>query len=174
MGKRYKALRRSGNVFDQKDFSKNTKSPPRNNPYKKVSTMNGSNELAGKPKFMRYNTTFSRLLKLILNMSEREQLLLLQYAKSIVDDRTLPRNLCLIPASCKIKKRNYDGVILDLNSYGAYIDTNEPFPIGQKIDLSFFNPFSDKYMQLDGEVVWSNTYGIGVSFNDWSRMRYIW
>jgi Tfp pilus assembly protein PilZ len=123
---------------------------------------------------MRYNTTFSRLLKLILNMSEREQLLLLQYAKSIVDDRTLPRNLCLIPASCKIKKRNYDGVILDLNSYGAYIDTNEPFPIGQKIDLSFFNPFSDKYMQLDGEVVWSNTYGIGVSFKDWSRMRYIW
>jgi len=174
MGKRYKALRRSGNVFDQKDFSKNTKSPPRINPYKKVSTMNGSNELTGKPKFMRYNTTFSRLLKLILNMSEREQLLLLQYAKSIVDDRTLPRNLCLIPASCKIKKRNYDGVILDLNSYGAYIDTNEPFPIGQKIDLSFFNPFSDKNMQLDAKVVWSNTYGIGVSFNDWSRMRYIW
>jgi len=136
--------------------------------------MNGSDELTGKPTFMRYSTTFSRLLKMILNMSEREQLLLLQYAKSIVDDRTLPRNLCLIPANCKIRKRNYDGVILDLNSYGAYIDTNEPFPIGQKIDLSFFNPFSDKYMHLNGEVIWSNTYGIGVSFNDWSRMRYIW
>jgi len=174
MGKRYRALRRSGNVFDQKDFSKNTKSPPRNNPYTKVSTMNGPDELTGKPTFMRYSTTFSRLLKMILNMSEREQLLLLQYAKSIVDDRTLPRNLCLIPANCKIRKRNYDGVILNLNSYGAYIDTNEPFPIGQKIDLSFFNPFSDKYMNLNGEVVWSNTYGIGVSFNDWSRMRYIW
>ena len=174
MGKRYRALRRSGNVFDQKDFSKTTKSSPRNDPYKKTSTMNGSNEFTGKPKFMRYNTTFSRLLNLILNMSESEQLLLLQYAKSIVDDRTLPRNLCLIPTNCMIKKRNYDGVILDINSYGAYIDTNEPFPISQKINLSFFNPFSDKYMQLDGEVIWSNTYGIGVSFKDWSRMRYIW
>jgi Tfp pilus assembly protein PilZ len=174
MGKRYKALRRSGNVFDQKDFSKNTKSLSRNNRYKKVSTMNGSNEFTGKPKFMRYNTTFSRLLKLILNMSEREQLLLLKYAKSIVDDRTLPRNLCLIPVDCKIKKRNYDGVILDLNSYGAYIDTNEPFPIGQEINLFFFNPFSDKNMQLDANVIWSNPNGIGVSFNDLSRMRYIW
>ncbi len=174
MSKRYSALRRSGNVFDQKDFSKNTKRNPRNNPYKKVSTMNGSKELNGKPKFMRYNTSFSRLLSLILTMSEREQLLLLQYAKSIVDDRTLPRNLCLVPVNCRIKKRNYDGVILDINSYGAYIDTNEPFPIGQEINLSFFNPFSDKNMQLDAKVIWSNPNGIGVSFNDWSRMRYIW
>ena len=174
MGKRYTTLRRSGNVFNQKDFLKSIKIPPRNNPYKKVLTMNGSDELASKPKFMRYNTTFSRLLKLILNMSEREQLLLLQYAKSIVDDRTLPRNLCLIPAICMVKKRNYDGVILDINSYGAYIDTNEPFPIGQEINLSFFNPFSDKNMQLDAIIIWSNPHGIGVSFNDWSRMRYIW
>ena len=174
MSKRYKALIRSGKAFEQKDLSKSVKRNAKTNPYKKVSTMDGSNELAGKPKFMQYNTTFSRLLKLILNMSESEQLLLLQYAKSIIDDRTLPRNLCLIPASFKIKKRNYNGVILDLNSYGAYIDTNEPFPIGQEINLSFFNPFSHKNMQLDGEIVWSNTHGIGVSFNDWSRMRYIW
>ncbi len=86
MGKRYRALRRSGNVFDQKDFSKSTKRNPKNNPYKKVSAMNASEEPTSKPKFMRYNTTFSRLLKLILNMSEREQLLLLEYAKSIIDE----------------------------------------------------------------------------------------
>ena len=58
--------------------------------------MNDSDEVAGKPKFMRYNTTFSRLLKLVLDMSEREQLRLLEYAKSIIDERTLPRNHCLI------------------------------------------------------------------------------
>ena len=80
----------------------------------------------------------------------------------------------MIPVECLIKKRDYDGVILDLNSYGAYIDTNEPFPIGQEISLSFFNPFSYKRMQLTGEVVWSNTHGIGVSFKDKCRMRYIW
>ena len=174
VGHRYRALRRSGNVFEEKVFSKGTYINLKNIPTKKMSSINDSDKLTDKPKFMRYNTTFSRLLKLFLNMSEREQLLLLQYAKSIVDDRTLPRNLCLIPASCKIKKRNYDGVILDINSYGAYIDTNEPFPIGQEINLSFFNPFSDKNMQLDAIIIWSNPHGIGVSFNDWSRMRYIW
>ena len=174
MGIRYRALRRSGNVFDQKDFSKSTKSNPKNNPYKKVSIMNGSDELTSKPKFMRYNTTFSRLLRLILNMSEREQLILLQYAKSIVDERTLARNLCLIPANYTLEERTYNGLILDINSLGAYIDTSESFPIGKEINLSFFNPFSHKNMELDGKVIWSSTHGIGVRFNDWSRFRVKW
>jgi Tfp pilus assembly protein PilZ len=136
--------------------------------------MNGSDELTGKPKFMQYNTTFSRLLRLILNMSEREQLLLLQYTKSIVDERILARNSCLIPVDYKLEERTYDGIILDINSGGAYIDTNEPFPIGQEINLSFFNPFSHKNMELDGKIIWSSTHGIGVRFNDWSRFQVKW
>ena len=173
MGKIYGVLRRSGNVFDQKDFSKSTKSNPKNNLYKKMSIMNGSDELAGKPKFMRYNTTFPRLLNLILNMSEKEQLLLLKNAKSIIDERVLPRNPCLIPVNCRLKKRNCDGLILDINSYGAYIDTDEPFPIGQETDLIFFNPFSHKNVELNGKIIWSSASGIGVKFSDWARMRYI-
>jgi len=136
--------------------------------------MNDSEELTRNPKSMRYNTTFSRLLKLYFNMSEIERLELLKYAKSIVDERTLPRNLCLIPVNCKLEKRNYDGLILDINSYGAYIDTNKPFPIGQTTNLFFFNPFSQKNVQLDGKIIWSNTYGIGVKFSDLSRLRYKW
>ena len=174
MGNRFRTLRRSGNVFDQKDFSKSTYINPKNNPSKKVSIMNDSDELTGKPKFMRYNTTFSRLLKLVLDMSEREQLRLLEYAKSIIDERTLPRNLCLIPVNCMVEEQTYEGLILDINSCGAYIHTDEPFPVGQKINLAFFNPFSYKNMQLDGKIIRSSTNGIGVSFNDWSRMRYKW
>ena len=136
--------------------------------------MNDSNELTGKPKFMQYNTNFSRLLKLILNMSEKEQLRLLEYAKSIIDERILPRNPCLIPVNCTLKDRTYDGLILDINSYGAYVDTNEPIPIGQEIYLSFFNPFSERYMDLGGKIIWSSTNGIGVSFNDLARALYIW
>ena len=141
---------------------------------KKVSIMNDSDGFNGKSKFMRYNTTFSRLLKLVLDMSEREQLRLLEYAKSIIDERTLPRNLCLIPVDCTLKDRTFDGLILDLNQYGAYVDTNEPCPIGQEIYLSFYNPFSYKNMDLGGKIVCSNTYGIGLRFNDLSRTRYIW
>lgn len=165
--------RRSG-IYYQNDFSKSTYTNPKNNLSKKASIMHDSEEVTCKPKFMRYNTTFSRLLKLVLNMSEREQLRLLEYAKSIIDERTLPRNPCLIPVLCTLKDRTYDGLILDINSYGAYVDTREPFPVGQEIYLSFFNPFSDRYMDLGGKIIWSSTDGIGVSFNDLARASYIW
>jgi hypothetical protein len=147
---------------------------PKNYSDKKVSMMNGSEELNGNPKSMRYNTTFSRLLKLFFNMSEMEKLELLKYAKSIVDERTLPRNLCLIPVTCMLEQKNHRGLILDINAYGAYIDTNIPFPIGHTTNLIFFNPFSQKNVNLDGKIIWSSDHGIGVKFSEWSRMRYIW
>ena len=136
--------------------------------------MKDTGVLTSKQKFMRYNTNFSRLLRLVLNMSEKEQLRLLEYAKSIIDERTLPRNSCLIPTTCTFKDRTFDGYILDINSYGAYVDTNESCAIGQEIYLSFFNPFSYKHMDLGGKIIWCSTQGIGVSFNDFSRARYIW
>jgi hypothetical protein len=170
----YVAKDRRGGIYYQNEFSKSTYTNPKNDLSKKVSIMNNSEEVAGKPKFMRYNTTFSRLLKLVLDMSEREQLRLLEYAKSIIDERTLPRNICLIPTNCTLKDRTFDGLILDLNQYGAYVDTNEPCPIGEEIYLSFYNPFSYKNMDLGGKIIWSSTQGIGVKFNDLSRARYIW
>ncbi len=105
-------------------------------------------------------------------MSENEQLLLLKYAKSIVDERTWPRNTSLINVNCKVKGRNYRGLILDINSFGAYISISESFPIDDEINLTFFNPFSRKNIQLDGKLVWSNDAGIGVRFKDWLRVRY--
>ena len=154
-------------------FSKNTRRNPPNNPFKKVSIMKVSDQLTDHPKFMRYNTTFSRLSKLILNMSESEQLLLLKYAQSIVDERIVPRRLCLIPVNCMIENQSLSGLILDINSTGAYIDIDENLPIGQNITLAFFNPFSFGNVQFDGKIIWSNAHGIGVSFDDWVRMRYI-
>jgi hypothetical protein len=98
--------------------------------------------LIGKQKIKRYSTSFSRLLMLILDMSEAQQLTLLDHAKHIVDKRTKPRNPCLIPVNYTLEQRNHISFILDINSFGAYIETSEPFPVGQQIDLTFFNPFS--------------------------------
>ena len=136
--------------------------------------MDGLKERTGNRRSMRYNTTFSRLMKLFFNMSEMEKLELLNYARSMVDERTLPRNPCLIPVDCRLEEKNYRGLILDINSYGAYIDTSIPFPIGTKAYLSFFSPFSQKNVRLDGKIIWSSDHGIGVKFSEWSRMRYIW
>ena len=132
-----------------------------------------SSNLPDKPKVMRYNTTFSRLLKLILDMSESEQLLLLEHANSIVDERTLPRRLCLIQVNCTVGEQSHKGLILDINPTGAYIDIDGSLSIGQKITIAFFSPFSFKTIQLSGKIIWKSAHGIGVHFNEWSSMRYM-
>jgi len=125
-----------------------------------------ADKLIGKQKIKRYSTSFSRLLMLILDMSEAQQLMLLNHAKGIVDKRTKPRNPCLIPVNYTMEQRNYNSFMLDINSFGAYIETSEPFPVGQQINLTFFNPFSHKQIDLAGQIIWSSAYAIGVKFNN--------
>jgi len=133
--------------------------------------MDTSDKLVGKQRLARYSTIFSRLLMLILDMTEKQQLSLLNHAKDIVDKRTKPRNPCLIPVNYTLEERNYASFILDINAFGAYIETNEPFPVGREIDLTFFNPFSHQHIDLAGEIIWSRTYAIGVKFNNLPRRR---
>ena len=133
--------------------------------------MDISDQLFGKPKLTRYSTTFSRLLMLILDMSEEQQLFLLNQAKHIVDKRTKHRNPCLIPVNYTLEKRDYNSFMLDINAFGAYIETNELFPVGQELNLNFFNPFSHKHIDLEGEIIWSSNYAIGVKFNNLPRRR---
>jgi hypothetical protein len=130
-----------------------------------------ADRLIGKQKIKRYSTSFSRLLMLILDMSEAQQLTLLDHAKHIVDKRTKPRNPCLIPVYYTLEQRDYNSFILDINSFGAYIETSEPFPVGQQIDLTFFNPFSHKHIDLAGQIIWSSAYAIGVKFDNLPRRR---
>lgn len=125
-----------------------------------------ADKFIGKQKIKRYSTSFSRLLMLILDMSEAQQLVLLNHAKDIVDKRAKPRNPCLIPVNYKLEKRNHISFMLDINAFGAYIETSEPFPAGQQIDLTFFNPFSQKHIDLTGQIIWSHAYAIGVRFNN--------
>ena len=130
-----------------------------------------ADKFIGKQKIKRYSTSFSRLLMLILDMSEAQQLMLLNHAKEIVDKRTKPRNPCLIPVNYTLEERNFHSFMLDINSFGAYIETSEPFPVGQQINLTFFNPFSHKHIDLAGQIIWSRTHAIGVRFNNLPRHR---
>lgn len=128
-----------------------------------------ADKLIGKQKIKRYSTSFSRLLMLILDMSEAQQLMLISHAKDIVDKRTKPRKPCLIPVNYTLEERNFNSFILDINSFGAYIETSEPFPVGQQINLTFFNPFSRKHIDLAGQIIWSSADAIGVRFNHLPR-----
>jgi hypothetical protein len=76
-----------------------------------------------------------------------------------------------MPKIFTLEERNFNSFILDINSFGAYIETSEPFPVGQEIDLTFFNPFSHKHIDLAGQIIWSSAYAIGVRFNNLPRHR---
>lgn len=130
-----------------------------------------ADRLVGKQRIKRYSTSFSRLLMLILDMSETQQLMLLNHAKGIVDKRTKPRNPCLIPVNYTLEQRNHISFILDINAFGAYIETSEAFPVGEQIDLTFYNPFSHKHIDLAGQIIWSSASAIGVKFNNLPRHR---
>ncbi len=173
LAKKYIELINIGTAKKQKELLERMKIKPTSNPNKKLKNLGVSEEDTYEPRFKRYNTTFSRLLKLILDMSESEQLLLLERAKSIIDERMLPRRLCLIPVNCTVEEQSYKGLILDINSTGVYIDIDETLSIGQKIILAFFSPFSLNTIQVSGKIIWRGTNGIGVHFNEWSSMRYM-
>jgi len=112
----------------------------------------------------KYSTTFSRLMSLILNMSEKERAILLKQSQQLIDNRKTYRTPCLIPAHYNILDSSYMSYILNINDHGAFIETDERFAIGQDIKLKYFDPFCRIPLKFKGKIVWSSFDGIGVKF----------
>lgn len=113
----------------------------------------------------KYSTTFSRLMSLILKMNEPERTELLRQAQLLLDKRKKARVPCLIPANYNVMEGFYSSFILDINKFGAFIETDRRFAAGQDIKLQYFDPFSRTPSELKGEIVWSSDDGIGVKFD---------
>ncbi len=120
--------------------------------------------LVGKNMIKKYNIGFSKLLMLILDMSEEQQSILLQKAQKLFDKRRKNRIPCLIPAYYYIYNNSYQSFILDINDSGAFIETNEGFPIGQSVILEYFDPFARKPLKLSGKIAWSGPHSSGIKF----------
>ena len=113
----------------------------------------------------KYNTSYSRLQNLILSMSEDQQAFLLEQALQILEQRKKPRNPCLIPVHYHIRDNSYSSFILNINDLGVLIETNERFPVGRAIKLSFCEPSSRRARELIGEIAWSDSSAIGVNLD---------
>lgn len=97
-------------------------------------------------------------------MSEEQQSMLLRMAQQVFDKRKNNRISCLIPANYKIQNSFYRSFILDINDSGAFIETDDHFPIGKAITLEYLDPFSRRFSELIGQIVWSDSHAIGVKF----------
>ena len=103
-------------------------------------------------------------MSLILNLSEEEQKILLKDAQRFIGKRRKRRIPCLIPAQYDISVDSYSSFILDINDYGAFIETDERFPVGFILKLKYFDPFYRIPQELNGEIIWNSAEGIGIKF----------
>ena len=119
--------------------------------------------------------TRSQLIALIDIMSEPMQLKLLRFLEKRFkrirsgndesERRGDSRRQCLIPVDYLVKGQIFNSYILDISSYGVFIETDLTFASGLDIRLTFTIPDQKTPFNLNGEIVWSGSQGFGVKFN---------
>ena len=122
------------------------------------------NSVEGSRISRRYNTNFSKLVRLIIDMSEAQQFILLQQATQLTDRRKWQRIPCLIPVRYRIGSDVYSSYILDISECGAFLETNDSFPIGMTVWLKYLNPFSLNFSKIMGKITWSSPHAFGLQF----------
>ncbi len=108
-----------------------------------------------------------RLISLINNLSDdkKEQLLeiLLEWQRR--EQRQDERIPCLIAVDYSTSERFYRDFIQDLSNGGVFIETREPFQIGQNLSLTFSIPKTRSNFKISGKIVRSEANGIAVKFD---------
>ena len=117
----------------------------------------------------------SQLIALIDIMSEAMQLKLLRFLEKRfkriragnkkAERRGDSRRQCLIPVDYLVKGQIFKSYILDISTYGVFIETDLTFASGLDIRLTFSLPDQKDPFNLNGEIVWSGSQGFGVKFN---------
>jgi Tfp pilus assembly protein PilZ len=145
------------------------------------------NDLSLEKQFILYkqlvkDNVTTELLKLIIDMSEDEKVQLLEkLGETPYDDEPIrtvnlddnesfmrgnSRKICLIAVKCKVEDRSFKSYIIDISSVGVFIESNDRFPIGQKIRMALKLPNYHEAFQLKGRIARSGSRGIGVKFYD--------
>lgn len=73
-----------------------------------------------------------------------------------------------MPVDYSVQDRQFKGYILDINTHGAFIETNDYFFSGQEIIMTYSVPHYQKPLRVTGEIVWSSQNGIGIKFSQLS------
>ncbi len=80
------------------------------------------------------------------------------------NERYFPREECFSNISFHSKERLYTGNIINISLGGAFVQSMDPFPVGQT--LSMVIPFNLKpeTIKREGKVVWNSSEGFGIEF----------
>ncbi len=112
------------------------------------------------------STVSDRLLEIILGMPEQEKQKLLKDLEGKVfgGRRRHPRKPFFMVVDYATQDRAYKDFIQNISAGGVFIETQIPFSVGQEISLTFPLPNYQKYIKINGDVVWTSPRGIGVTF----------
>lgn len=127
------------------------------------------------------------LFKLIIDLSEHEKISLLERLGEMpfqdepiktvnLDEnesfmRENTRKVCQIPVKCKVEDRSFKSHIIDISAVGALIESNDRFPVGQKITMATRLPNHPNALELTGRIVRSGQRGIAVKYQNLKRIH---
>ncbi len=135
----------------------------------------------------KYNVTLSRLIKTVVGMTEKQQLIMLRLAeellyrqkKPVLKDGTPsamarnrpkhPRKPSSIIVNYAIGNRFYTDYIEDIHSEGMFIATDEDFTVGEELALAFSHPKFPDIFRVYGDIIYTTNDGIGIQFKNLSN-----
>ena len=110
------------------------------------------------------------LLKAAIDMSSEQRFIFMRHLEEMQpraaqsERRADARKDCLINVHFKIRGHKFNSYILDISKSGAFVETNSTLSTGLKMLLKFSSPEDRQPLDLIGEIVWSDSRGVGVKF----------
>ena len=138
----------------------------------------------------KYNVTLARLIKMVVGMSEKQQLIMLRLAEELLyrqkkpvleEDSSSamtrnrpkhPRKPSSIIVNYAIGNRFYTDYIEDIHSEGVFIATDEDFTVGEELALAFSHPKFPDIFRVYGDIIYTTNDGIGVQFKNLSNPQH--
>jgi len=124
----------------------------------------------------------TQLFKLIIDMSDEEKLQFLEKLGGVpfeeesiktinLDEnesfmRENLRKNCLVAVKCMVGDTSFTSYIINISVGGVFIESNDRFSIGQRIQMAFKLPNAPNPLELKGQINRSSLQGIVVNFLD--------
>jgi len=114
-----------------------------------------------------------RLFEIIAAMSEKQRKQLLDdlECQKIKKTRKHPRRECVFIVHYAAKGQNHQDLTRDISAEGIFIETTEPFSVGDKIFLTISYANAPRPFKVEGEVARVVSEGIGLKFKKVSPVQ---
>ncbi|MBW1841968.1 MAG: PilZ domain-containing protein [Deltaproteobacteria bacterium] len=115
----------------------------------------------------------AKLVDLIKKMDESQLMSLLGYAEELhgKKKRIHDRISCMITADCLHQGRASNNYVKDISFGGLFIETTQPFNLGEEITMTLSLSHHVKPFKLTGIIVRTSPQGVGLEFKDLTQVQ---